>query len=214
MPIVTLLPTRGTFPHSRPPQPDETPVVFIHGAIASPGNFAAPAAALIERGVPVFAPAYGNRGTNRLEKSLAELLTTIDSYVKQHEVSRIAIVGHSAGGLLGLRIACARPTLITTLVGLGACFRGVPYPTTSAFRRRIVTTITAAVAGPVFRDLFQPELLPVHLPPTTRITSIVSDADRYVPVESATLGNIRRVTGVRHELLPQLIEPVLTALDL
>ena len=189
-------------------------MVFIHGAIASPGNFAAPAAALIDRGVPVFAPAYGNRGTNRLEQSLPELLTTIDTYVNQHGLSRIAIVGHSAGGLLGLRIACARPTLVTTLVGLGACFRGIPYPTASAFRRRLVTSITAAVAGPVFRDLFQPELLPVTLPPTTRIVSIVSDADRYVPIESAALGDIHRITGVRHELLPQLTDPVLVALNL
>lgn len=195
------MPTRGALPTSPPWREGQVPVMFIHGTLASPGNFEIPARLLARRGVSFFAPAFGERGTGDVGASLLELLRVVDA----HPADQIDIVGHSLGGLLGLQIAQARPGRVRTLVGLGACYRGVP-------RRPRFPRLTRKLLGSAYVQLTEVARFSDAVPEGTRVVSIVSDADAVVPASSSRLGEVVSVRGVRHERLPQLGAAIVQAL--
>ncbi|WBT08356.1 alpha/beta hydrolase [Corynebacterium sp. SCR221107] len=176
-------------------------MLFIHGALASPGNFEVPAGMLASRGRAFLAPAYGQRGTGDITQSLEHLLGIVDDISSP----QLDIVGHSLGGLLGLQIAQQRPGRVRTLVGLGACFRGVP-------RRLRFPRLMSLVVGPTVVQLTQTDRFGVDVPAGTSVFSIVSDADAVVPRSSSELGTVIPVHGIRHERLPSLGSEVLRAL--
>lgn len=191
-------------------QPPRTPVVFLHGVLASPGNFGCAVRALADSGAPVLAPAYGNRGTGDIDDSLAELVDVLRAEVPG-DVARIDLVGHSLGGLLGLRLAHRFPGRIRTLVGVGAAWRGVPLA--PGRRGRVLRGLLGAVGGPAYRQLLLSTPLTAEVPEHTRVVSVVSDADRIVPSATARLGEVHKITGIHHEHLPQQTGPILNALQ-
>lgn len=203
MSLLLWLPTRGSLPDSPPCDEQDVPVVFLHGTLASPGNFELPATELARLQVPFFAPAYGKRGTGDLDDSLREIVSFIDSL----PVPQVDIVGHSLGGLLGLQVAHARLGRVRTLVGLGACYRGVPL--TYRFPR-----LVHWVGGPAYTQLTDTQRFEVREPEGTRVVSIVSSGDKIVPESSATLGEIIHIHGIRHEILPQQTQEIMRALGL
>lgn len=182
--------------------------MFLHGVLASPGNFEPAIRALVDGGTPVLAPAYGNRGTGDIHDSLEHLTRLLADTAPP---GRIDIVGHSSGGLLGLRLAHRFPGRIRTLVGVGAAYRGVPLRQDR--RGLLLRTALGVIGGPAYHQMMVKSLLPVALPAKTRVVSVVSDLDRIVPPESAELGEVHRITGIRHEHLPQQREAILAALD-
>lgn len=186
-----------------------TPVVFLHGFLASPHNFGLPLTALLAAGVPVAAPAYGEGGTARVEDSFTQLQAAVDELRAASPTGRVDLVGHSLGGHLGLRLAHHYPPgTVRTLVGLGAAFRGVPYR-----GRPWLLRAASLIAGPGAADVLRPEPWEVSAPARTRVVSIVSSADRVVPLSSAELGEVVHISGVIHENLPQVTGPLLDALD-
>lgn len=203
MSLLRWVPHRGCLPEL--PELPGTPVVLLHGLLGSPGNFEVTARALIAAGVPVIAPEYGLRGTVPVERSLTELVDVLSPHLGPSRT--VDIVGHSLGGLLGLRLAHEFPGSVRTLVGVGAAFRGLPAPRNPVVRRGIGT-----VMGRGALDLLTREPWAVEVPVGTRVVSIVSDADRIVPRESSGLGEIVEVRGVRHEYLPSLAGQISAAL--
>ncbi|MGP6174562.1 alpha/beta fold hydrolase [Corynebacterium sp. A21] len=207
---LTWIPTRGELPALAPLDGSgATPVLFLHGVLASPGNFEAAVRELNTRGVPVIAPAYGNRGTGDIRASFAELAALLSREilpVTQH----LDIVGHSLGGRLGLQLAHHFPGRVRTLVGIGAAYRGVPrgIGRAAAVRHRII----ARVGGPAYHQLMVLAPLAAEVPAGTRVVSLISDADIIVPASSASLGEVRQLHGVRHEHLPQQSSAILEAL--
>lgn len=215
------MPTRGTLPElpplcsaadssADPATAQRTPVLFLHGVLASPGNFEGAIRSLVATGTPVMAPAYGNRGTGDIDRSLAELNALLQSQVPD-TVPRIDIVGHSLGALLGLRLAHLNPGRVRTLVGIGAAWHGVPFA--PGRRGRLLRAALGIVGGRAYRQLLLEEPLSAEIPSGTRVVSVVSDADRIVPPHAARLGEVHSLTGVAHEHLPQQTEAILTALD-
>lgn len=203
MSLLLWLPSRGSLPDSPPCDATDIPVVFLHGTLASPGNFELPATELARLGVPFFAPAYGQRGTGDLDESRAELV----DFILKLPVSQIDIVGHSLGGLMGLKIAHALPGRVRTLVGLGACYKGVPI--SYRFPR-----LVHWIGGPALTQLTKTTRFVLSEPKGTRVVSIISSADRIVPESSSTLGEIIHIDGVRHEILPQQTREIMAALGL
>lgn len=203
MSLLRWVPHRGHLPEL--PELPGTPVVLLHGLLGSPGNFEVTARALIAAGVPVIAPEYGLRGTVPVERSLTELVDVLSPRLGPSRT--VDIVGHSLGGLLGLRLAHGFPGSVRTLVGVGAAFRGLPAPRNPVVRRGIGT-----VMGRGALDLLTREPWAVEVPAGTRVVSIVSDADRIVPRESSGLGEIVEVHSVRHEYLPSLAGQISAAL--
>ncbi|AGF73391.1 alpha/beta fold hydrolase [Corynebacterium halotolerans] len=202
------MPHRGTLPEL-PPLADApgTPVVLLHGLMGSPGNYERTARRLLDAGVPVAAPEYGRHGTVGLERSLAEITDGIGEVLGHSPTGRIDIVGHSLGGLMGLRLAHYLPGKVRTLVGLGAAFRGLP-----PARNRLLGWGIGTVMGVGARELMVPQPLDAVVPEGTRVVSIVSDADRVVPTDSSRLGELVEVHGVRHEHLPGLAAEITDAL--
>lgn len=182
--------------------------MFLHGVLASPGNFEPAVRALVDRGAPVLAPAYGNRGTGDIHDSLEQLTQLLEEAALP---GRLDIVGHSLGGLLGLRLAHRFPGKVRTLVGVGTPYRGVPLG--QGGLGPLLRAALGVIGGPAYRQMMVESPFPTPLPAKTRVVSVVSDIDRIVPPESAELGEVHRITGVHHEHLPQQREAILTALD-
>lgn len=203
MSLLRWVPHRGHLPEL--PALPGTPVVLLHGLLGSPGNFELTARALIAAGAPVIAPEYGLRGTVPVERSLTELVDVLSPHLGSSRT--VDIVGHSLGGLLGLRLAHEFPGSVRTLVGVGAAFRGLPAPRNPVVRRGIGT-----VMGRGALDLLTREPWAAEVPAGTRVVSIISDADRIVPRESSDLGEVVEVHGVRHEYLPSLAREISAAL--
>lgn len=203
MALLRWVPTRGRLPVSPYVTGDSPiPVLFLHGTLGSPGNFERPAQRLVQQGRPFFAPAYGNHGTADLDSSLQELLKYIDELNSQG-VHRVDVVGHSAGGLLALRIAHARPGFVRKLVGLGAAFHGLP-------KNLRFKPVVKWIGGQALLQLTQK--IPAELPENVELISVFSTADRVVPAQSSKLGELVEIHGVRHEDLPRQADIIIDAL--
>jgi pimeloyl-ACP methyl ester carboxylesterase len=77
------------------------PVVLVHGTFGDmtvTWNSMSPA--LTSDGYCVFALDYGHRGTDPIENSASELATFVDRVLQATGASKVAIVGHSQGGML------------------------------------------------------------------------------------------------------------------
>ncbi|WP_151641149.1 triacylglycerol lipase [Corynebacterium sp. 11A] len=189
-----LIPRRGRLPelHST-----GRPVVLLHGTLSSPGNFADLAAALDARGRRVIVPEYGRRGTTSLMECVDEVRSTL---IDAH--SQLDIIGHSLGGLVGL-LAADCPELrgrIGQIIGLGACWRGVPP------QPRWSQAIIARLLGRSFVDIMQP-FSPV-VPAGVEVVSIISTRDTTVPEYSSRLGRVVELPAVHHARLPDQVEAV------
>lgn len=182
--IEKIVPRRGRI-QSRP---GDNPVVLLHGTLGSPGNFQR-LEPLINR--PVVGIEYGRRGTASLEQCLADLRREFAA------LGPCDIVGHSLGGMMAFHMANEFP--VGTVVGLGACYRGVP-------RHRSIVRLL----GKSFVDIANTRFIPRV--PQCRIVSIVSDADAVVPEYSAAIGEVIRIHGVPHSRLTEAVGPVLHAL--
>ncbi|AFM08040.3 alpha/beta fold hydrolase [Corynebacterium pseudotuberculosis] len=204
MALLRWVPTRGRLPASpRFTEDSPIPVLFVHGTLGSPGNFERPAQRLVEQGRPFFAPAYGKHGTASLDSSLQELLVYVDALISRG-VRQVDIVGHSAGGLLALRIAHARPGFVRKLVGLGAAFHGVP-------KNLRFKPVVKWIGGQALLQLTQK--IPAELPKDVELISVFSTSDFVVPAQSSKLGELVEIHGVRHEDLPRQADIILDALE-
>lgn len=102
--------------------------LLIHGLTATAEEMRPLGEALAARGFPVRAPCLAGHGTD-----LASLARTVwadwfasvsDGLARlQAEVPRVAVVGMSLGGLLGLHLAATRPTTVEGLVLCGTPLR-------------------------------------------------------------------------------------------
>lgn len=169
---------------------------MLHGTLGSPGNFQALATQLQARGRKVIGLEYGERGTAPIDISTAE----VTEFLRQFPT--VDVIAHSQGGLMALRAAHAGAN-IRVLIGLGACWRGIP--------RSRVTPALEWLAGPAFAELAQE--FPAELPLATHVVSIISDADTVVPAYSSSLGEVIELSGVHHAHLPNQCTEIIAALE-
>ena len=100
-------PSPGTSPPGandfscKPSKGHTRPVVLVHGTggdMSISWNLISPS--LVERGYCVFALDYGNRGTGRIQDSAAELKAFVERVLRATGARKVAIVGHSQGGMM------------------------------------------------------------------------------------------------------------------
>lgn len=180
----------------------------MHGTTGSPENFGDSVRELRKLGAPIFAPRYGQHGTDRLADCIADLEPLVEMATQASPAGQIDIVGHSYGGQIALHLASRYP--VRTLVGVGPAYRGAPY----LKRNRLLPTVLGIVAGPAFPELMNPNPAPVPEVTGTRIVSIISPVDHTVPKQSSLVGEVIELTDpIPHALLPYQTDVILEHLD-
>lgn len=83
---------------AEPYDPDRTPVLFIHGALGTPANFAVLAARLDRRR---FQPWFFYYPSGARLEPVADFLSQLVARLqREHDLDRLAVVAHSMGGLV------------------------------------------------------------------------------------------------------------------
>lgn len=201
------------------PLPDPVPwdqarriVVVLHGTASSPGIFRRLAHEMRPHDVRVEGVPYAAAGTGDLHEGVEEVARKVNEIIAKANGRRVDVVGHSLGGLMALRLLHHRPHIrqrITTLIGLGACWRGVP-----TMRARWAEFLVRLIGGKAFSQIKQPLPFDTQLPEGVEVVSVVSDADTVVPADSAELGTVVPVSGVSHRKLPEETQLIQELLDL
>jgi pimeloyl-ACP methyl ester carboxylesterase len=161
-----------------PYDPDKIPVLFIHGALGQPGNWAAVVAAL-DRGR--FQPwlAYYPTAT-RLDMTAMALDRWMEQLYVRHRYRRLAVVAHSMGGLVARafinRVVAAgngRAEGLRLFVSVSTPWDGSGLAQRAVDRAPVVAPSWYDVAprSPFLRALLEPEL-----PPTLAYHLLYSNA--------------------------------------
>ncbi|MEO7197523.1 MAG: alpha/beta fold hydrolase [Solirubrobacterales bacterium] len=101
LPSPGISPPGANDPNCKPTRGHTRPIVLVHGTggdMTVSWNLISPA--LVERGYCVFALDYGGRGIGPIEDSAAELSTFVDGVLSMTGAKKVAIVGHSQGGMM------------------------------------------------------------------------------------------------------------------
>jgi triacylglycerol esterase/lipase EstA (alpha/beta hydrolase family) len=84
----------------RPSAAHPYPVVLVHGTFLNKMSWATLAPQLEAAGYCVFSLDYGNNGTGEIRQSAAELGQFVDQVLAETRARKVAIVGHSQGGMM------------------------------------------------------------------------------------------------------------------
>jgi triacylglycerol lipase len=101
LPSPGVSPPGANDPSCRPTKGHTRPIVLVHGTggdMSVSWNLISPE--LAERGYCVYALDYGDRGRGPIEDSARELSDFVDVVLKQTDANKVAIVGHSQGGMM------------------------------------------------------------------------------------------------------------------
>lgn len=208
MTVLSQIQPRLELPPALPLHAELIPVVAIHGTFGSPGNFLQLSLTLQGRGIPVFGPSYAGRGVLGIKQGTAELKKFLLGILES--CPQVDLVAHSQGGMQALALS-QDPDLsgrIRTLVGLGACFKGMPNTIPEWLKPLILE-----IGGPSYLELCDPAFAPEPVvPDTVRLVSLVSTADLVVPFSSSELGEVRVIAHYPHTQLPKAVRHILPAL--
>ncbi|MBZ8177102.1 alpha/beta fold hydrolase [Corynebacterium sp. 3HC-13] len=179
--------------------PDSPPpsIVLLHGTLSGPWVFRSLVRELHRHGYQAYPLSYGHFGTADLSLCVRDIAHQIRRQLPGSQ--EFIIIGHSLGGLIGLRLA-RHPDFqsrISGLIGLGAAYLGVPPHPWWNMKRYLLPLL-----GPAFHQLVRHRPQPPQLPDTP-IFSVVSPTDQVVPGWSSRLGDITEVDKVKHSHLPR-----------
>lgn len=209
MSLLTLLPRRSKLPQALPLTAAATPVVVLHGTNGTAAKFTRLAQALQARGIPVTGVDYAHRGTGDLLAGVREIKSHLLPLLD--EAGKVDLIGHSLGGMMALHVA-QDPRFtphIRQIVGLGACFLGMPQQFPGWLRPAV-----QKLFGPAYVQLEKPGYHPLpQIPQGVRLTSIISTADHVVPASRSRLGRIVTLSQISHGRLPEAVAPIIKALE-
>jgi triacylglycerol esterase/lipase EstA (alpha/beta hydrolase family) len=98
--VVLALPGGASAASCTPSAAHPYPVVLVHGTFLNQTSWLALRPQLEAAGYCVFALDYGNNGTGEIRKSAAQLGQFVDQVLGQTGANKVAIVGHSQGGMM------------------------------------------------------------------------------------------------------------------
>lgn len=103
LPLLARLRARGLFEddwRARPTKTHPYPVICIHGTGTTKGDWMELGGELRQDGFAVFAPDFGNRGTDSIAESAAQISAYIDAVMQVTGAGKVILIGHSQGGTL------------------------------------------------------------------------------------------------------------------
>jgi triacylglycerol lipase len=196
-PLQPPRPTVVNSPRCKPPPQHPDPVVLVPGTFDAT-SWAVIAPALAQRGYCVFTLEYGNAGTGDIVRSAHQLAGFVDRLLKRTGAHKVAIVGHSEGGLMPryyIRFL-GGASKVSTLVALAPSNHGTTNPLALIGAMNGCTACAQQVAwGSAFLDRVNSG---DETPPPVDYTNIETEYDQIVlPYTSAFLNGPRaRVTNV------------------
>ncbi|MFP4673529.1 MAG: alpha/beta fold hydrolase [Opitutales bacterium] len=109
------------------PNPDAQPLVILHGLLGSSRNWTTVAKGLQAR-FDVYAPDLRNHGRSPHADDMAwpELMGDLDRMLQQNGLEQAVLIGHSLGGKVAMRYACACPEKASKLVIVDIAAKAYP----------------------------------------------------------------------------------------
>jgi pimeloyl-ACP methyl ester carboxylesterase len=184
------------FPRDTSPDlQQQPPVLLIHGYFATRGSLHLLESHLTMRGLIVMSyPLGGPINVGDIRDSAGLIARKVESIVAQTGITRVDIVGHSMGGLVGLDYLkrLGGRHRVRRLVMLGTPAQG----TWSALLGLVTAPLGLASLQLLPGSPFLRELVERPLPPGAEVVSIGAIRDWLAPLASTVLD------GVRHIALP------------
>jgi triacylglycerol lipase len=182
----------------KPPPRHPYPVVLVHGTYEDMiASWNAMAPALTRLGYCVFALDYGNNATGEISQSARQVNTFVGRVLDATGASKVALVGHSQGGMLPRYLvkSLGRASQVDDLVGLAPSNHG----TDNALAGPAAAAGCVACGQQITGSPFLTELnAGEEAPAPVSYTSVATRFDQVVtPYQSAFLaGPAERVTNV------------------
>ena len=196
-PVTPPPPTVVDSPRCRPPVQHPDPVLLVHGTFADT-SWQLIGPALAQRGYCVFTFGYGDLGTANIAGSARQLARFVTRLLATTHARRVAIVGHSEGGLMPryyIRFLDGGPK-VSDLIGLAPSNHGTQSPLAlqGAMLGCVACAQQLAFGSPFLRRLNAGD----ETPPPVDYTNIQTAYDQVVvPYTSAFLsGPAARVTNI------------------
>jgi pimeloyl-ACP methyl ester carboxylesterase len=171
---------------------DQPPVLLIHGYLATRGSLHLLERHLAERGLVVMSYPLGPVHLGDIRDSAGLIARKVESIIAQTEVTRVDIVGHSMGGLVGLDYLkrLGGRHRVRRLVMLGTPAQG----TWSALLGLVTAPLGLASLQLLPGSPFLRELAERPLPPGAEVISIGAVRDWLAPLSSTVLDGVRHIT--------------------
>ncbi len=136
---------------------DGSPVLFAHGLFVDHTLFDEQRRALraSHRCLALDMPAHGASGFRPERWSLTDIATDLALLIEERRLAPVTFVGHSQGGMVGLRLAAERPDLVDRLVLIGTSARAEPEERHAMWRsiRETLVEGNGAARAETFRDI-------------------------------------------------------------
>jgi pimeloyl-ACP methyl ester carboxylesterase len=169
------------------------PVLLIHGFLGTRGSMYPLERRLVSDGICVFSFNLGTFNTRDIRRSAFLIHRKIESILEQTSVSRIDIVGHSMGGLIGLYYVkkLGGAARVRKLVLMGTPMSG----TWAALAGIATMGLFSSSSWQLLpRSHFLRELKAGPLPPQTEYYTIAAARDWVSPLTSTRLDGATQVT--------------------
>jgi pimeloyl-ACP methyl ester carboxylesterase len=172
----------------------QTPVLLIHGYLATRGSLHLLERHLVDRGHIVISYPLGTVNWGDIRDSAGLIARKVESIVAQTGVTQIDVVGHSLGGLVGLYYLkrLGGRHRVRRLIMLGTPTQG----TWSALFGLVTAPLGLASLQLLPGSPFLRELAEMPLPKGAEVVSIGAIRDWLAPLSTTVLD------GVRHIALP------------
>jgi pimeloyl-ACP methyl ester carboxylesterase len=167
--------------------------LLIHGFLGTRGSLFPLEARLVEDGFCVFSFNLGAVNSRDIRASAFLIHRKIENILSQTSVSKIDIVGHSMGGLIGLYYAkkLGGHSRVRRLVMMGSPVRG----TWSALAGVLTMGVFSASSWQLLpRSRFLDELHQGPLPPEVEIYTLAAARDWVCPLNSTRLRGATAIT--------------------
>ncbi len=170
----------------------QPPVLLIHGYLATRGSLHLLERQLVDRGHIVISYPLGTVNWGDIRDSAGLIARKVESIVAQTGVTRIDVVGHSLGGLVGLYYLkrLGGRHRVRRLIMLGTPTQG----TWSAIFGLVTVPLGLASLQLLPGSPFLRELADMPLPKGAEVVSIGANRDWLAPLSTTILDGVRHIT--------------------
>jgi triacylglycerol esterase/lipase EstA (alpha/beta hydrolase family) len=167
---------------------DETrpPVLLLHGYLGTRGSLYILERRLHDNGFCVFSFNLGSLNVRDIRSSAFLIQRKIETILSQTPVSKIDVIGHSMGGLIGLYYVkkLGGDAKVRKLIMLGTPLRGT---WSALFGVATVGLFSSSAWQLLPRSRFLKELNAGALPPDVEYYTIAAERDWFIPIASTPL---------------------------